>query len=372
MRAGIAAASAMGRIGVTVEAGPNQLMTVAKLRAVRLVHARLVEAFGLEPVKARVHAETSWRMMTRHDVHTNILRTTSAAFAAGIGGADSVTVLPFTAALGLPDAFARRVARSLQIILIEEAGLARVADPGAGSGAVEALTATLAEAAWEKFRAIEAEGGLVAALRSGSFQREIAKMRAARAEKIARRESALTGVSEFPALDHAAVAVLVPRSKGTRRQAPSLTERLEPLPPIRFAEPFEALRDRADALAGTGKTPTIFLVHVGAVADHADTVQAARNFFAIAGIRCIDGAGIDTPEAAADGFAKSGATAACIVGEAHTRRTLAALAVAALKAQGARRVYLVGGPAGGIEVDAVIGEGTDAVAVLNSLLDSFP
>jgi methylmalonyl-CoA mutase len=141
---------------------------------------------------------------------------------------------------------------------------------------------------------------------------------------------------------------------------------------MRFAEPFEALRDRADALGAKGTMPEVFLAHLGAVADHADAARAARNFFAIGGIRTVGGAGVDTPEAAADGFAKSGATAACIVGEAHTRRTLAALAVAALKAQGARRVYLVGGPAGGIEVDAVIGEGTDAVAVLNSLLDSFP
>ena len=369
--AGIPTASALGRIGITVEAGPNQLLTVAKLRAVRLLHARLVESFGLAAIKARVHAETSWRMMTRHDVHTNILRTTSAAFAAGIGGADSVTVLPFTVALGLPDAFARRVARNLQIILIEEVGLARVADPGAGSGAVEALTTTLAEAAWEKFRAIEAEGGLIAALRSGSFQRDIAKMCEARAKKIARRENPLTGVSEFPAVDDAPVAVLVPRSKSLQRRAPSFAEGLEPLPAMRFAEPFEALRDRADALAATGTMPNVFLVHLGAVADHADAARAARNFFAIGSIRCIDGAAGDTPEAAADDFAKSGATAACIVGGAHAPRTLAAPIAALLKARGARRVYLIGGAATGFEVDDVIGESADAVAVLNSLLDSL-
>jgi methylmalonyl-CoA mutase len=369
--AGVATASALGRIGVTVEAGPNQLMTLAKLRAVRLLHARLVEAFGLAPIKARVHAETSWRMMTRHDVHTNILRTTSAAFAAGIGGADSVTVLPFTAALGLPDAFARRVARNLQIILIEEAGLARVADPGAGSGAVEAMTATLAEAAWEKFRTIEAEGGLIAALRSGAFQGDIARMREARAGKIARRGNPLTGVSEFPALGDAAVAVLVPRAKSPQRPASSFAERLDRLPAMRFAEPFEVLRDRADALAAAGKIPTVFLAHLGAVADHADAALAARNFFAIGGIRCIDGAAVDTPEAAAGGFAKSGASAACIVGGGPVQRALAGPIAAALKARGARRVYLIGGEAAGIEADDVIGEETDAVAVLNGLLDSL-
>jgi methylmalonyl-CoA mutase len=369
--AGIATASALGRIGITVEAGPHQLLTVAKLRAARLLHARLVEAFGLAPMKARVHAETSWRMMTRHDVHTNILRATSAAFAAGIGGADSVTVLPFTVALGLPDAFARRVARNLQIILIEEAGLARVADPGAGSGAVETLTTRLAEDAWQKFRAIEAEGGLIAALRSGSFQRGIARMREARAEKIARRESPLTGVSEFPALDDGAVAVLARRSKNHRERGPFFAERIDPLPAMRFAEPFEALRDRAEALAETGTMPKVFLAHLGVVADHADAARAARNFFAIGGIRCIDGAAIDTPEAAADDFAKSGATAACIVGGSHTPPTLAVPIAAALKARGARRVFLMGEAAAGVEVDHVIGEGTDTVAVLNGYLDSL-
>jgi methylmalonyl-CoA mutase len=140
---------------------------------------------------------------------------------------------------------------------------------------------------------------------------------------------------------------------------------------MRFAEPFEALRDRADALAATGKMPKVFLVHLGAVADHADAARAARNFFAIGGIRCVDGAAVDTPEAAADDIAKSGATTACIVGGAHALRTLAAPIAAALKARGARRVYLIGGAATGFEVDDVIGESTDAVAVLNSLLDSL-
>jgi methylmalonyl-CoA mutase len=117
--------------------------------------------------------------------------------------------------------------------------------------------------------------------------------------------------------------------------------------------------------------PKVFLAHLGAVADHADAARAARNFFAIGGIRCIDGAAVDAPEAAADGFAKSGATAACIVGGAHALRTLAAPIAAALKARGARRVYLIGGAATGFEVDDVIGESADAVAVLNSLLDSL-
>jgi methylmalonyl-CoA mutase len=137
-------------------------------------------------------------MLSRLDPHTNILRTTAAVAAAGMGGADSVTALPFDAALGTDDPFARRIARNSQTILIEEAGLARVADPGAGSGAVEALTARLAEAAWEAFRKIEAEGGLLAAVIAGTVQRRIAAARDHRFERLRRNEIQIVGVNAFP------------------------------------------------------------------------------------------------------------------------------------------------------------------------------
>ncbi len=365
--AGLPTESALGRVGITVEASSNQLITVAKVRALRLLHARLVEAFGGAPKKARIHGETSWRMMTQRDVHTNILRTTSAAFAAAVGGADSIAVLPFTIAHGLPDDFARRIARNLQIILIEEVGLARVGDPGAGAGAVEDVTAKLAEAAWEKFRGIEAEGGLVAALRSGTFQRDIAKMRDRRAERIARREIAITGISEFAAHDETKVSVLAPRPKASE-QAPPTAERFDPLPAARLAEPFEALRDSADRLAAADKTPKVFLANLCAVADHANATQAAMNFFAVGGIRAVDGGGLSTPEAAAAAFAKSGAHIACIVGAPATLRTLGAATASALKAQGAARVYLMGGDAAGVDIDAVLGQGVNAVAVLGEVL----
>jgi methylmalonyl-CoA mutase len=168
IEAGIPPAMAAARVSIAVAAGAHTLLTIAKLRAARLIHARFVEALGQSPLPAKIHAETSWRMMTRRAPHLNILRTTCAALAAGIGGADSVAVLPFSAAVGLPDAFARRIARNSQIILLEESGMARVEDPAGGSGTVEAVTEALAQKAWEGFRAIEAEGGLLAALRSGS------------------------------------------------------------------------------------------------------------------------------------------------------------------------------------------------------------
>jgi methylmalonyl-CoA mutase len=179
-------------------ADADEFLTVAKFRALRRLWARVEAACGLDPVPLRLHAETAWRMTTRRDPWVNLLRTTMAVFSAGIGGADAVTALPHTAALGLPDAFARRLARNTQTILIEEANLGRVSDPAAGSGAFEALTDALCERAWTGFQEIEREGGLVESLRTGALQGRIAPVREARERAVATRQDPITGTSEFP------------------------------------------------------------------------------------------------------------------------------------------------------------------------------
>ena len=159
-------------------ADADQFLTLAKFRAVRRLWARVEEACGLAPEPVFVAAETAWRMMTRRDPWVNVLRTTMAVFAAGLGGADSIAVFPFTAALGLPDAFARRLARNTQLILLEESSLAKVADPAAGSGGIEDITDRLCEAAWALFQEIEATGGTAAALEAGLIQDKVAAVRA--------------------------------------------------------------------------------------------------------------------------------------------------------------------------------------------------
>ena len=197
-------------IGFRLAADADQFLTIAKFRALRLLWARIEEAAGLDPQPIRVHAETAWRMMSRRDPWVNLLRTTLAVFSAGVGGADSIAVLPLTQAIGLPDAFARRLARNTQLVLLEEANLARVGDPAAGSGGLEALTEELARAAWAKLQQFEARGGAYAALADGSFQAEVAATRAARDKALARRKDKLTGVSEFPDLSEKPVSVLAP------------------------------------------------------------------------------------------------------------------------------------------------------------------
>ncbi len=147
-------------IGATLAANQDMFLTLAKFRAIRLLWARVLEASGIAHQPLRLHGETSRRMMARLDPHTNILRSTAAVFGAGLGGADTFTVLPFSIAQGLPNAFARRMARNTQLILLEESQLWRVADPASGSGYVESLTHGLCEHAWAIFQGIEKSGKL--------------------------------------------------------------------------------------------------------------------------------------------------------------------------------------------------------------------
>ena len=188
----------MNAIGVSLAVDQNQLESIAKLRACRLMWNRLAEILDLPfwpPL--RIHAQTSWRMMTRRDPHSNLLRTTLAAFAAGVGGANSVAVLPFTQALGLPDALARRLARNTQLLLMEESHIDAVMDPSAGSGALEALTNTTCHAAWQAFQDIELAGGIVEALASGMVQDRIAQHRQSIAANVTDGTTAIIGTTIF-------------------------------------------------------------------------------------------------------------------------------------------------------------------------------
>ena len=133
----------------------EQFPTIAKLRAARRLWARVLELSEATERVQRQHVVTSRPMMSKYDPWVNMLRTTVAAFAAGVGGADAVTVLPFDSTLGVPDAFGRRIARNTSSLLISESHVARVADPAGGAYAVEKLTDDLARAAWELFGRLE-------------------------------------------------------------------------------------------------------------------------------------------------------------------------------------------------------------------------
>ena len=376
--AGHELAEARDRIAVLLTADADEFVTVAKLRAMRRLWARVEQACGLDPRPLRLHAETAWRMMTRRDPFVNILRTGMAAAAAGIGGADAVAVLPYTQALGLPDAFARRVARNSQIVLIEESNLARVADPAAGAGGFEALTAQLTDAAWAAFQAIEAEGGIVAALGAGTLQRRIAATREARARAVASRRQPLTGASEFPNLAERPAAVLavepVPAGPPPTSGAGAALI-CEALPSRRVAEPYEALRDASDAhLAASGRRPAVFLANLGAVAAFNARATFAANAFAAGGIEALTNDGFTEADALAAGFRASGATLACICSSDGIYAERAVEAARVLAEAGAGPIYLAGRPTDLAEplsaagVHAFLYVGCDLVALLDEAL----
>ena len=195
-------------IGFAVGIDQDQLIGMAKLRALRKLWARVQEACSIAPSIASLHAETSFRMMTAKDPETNILRTAIACFAAATGGADSISILPFTLAHGLPDAFARRVARNTQLVLGGESHVGFVADPGAGSGGVEALTEALCAAGWAEFQAIEAEGGIMVSLAEGRLQARIGAARRRRLEDYADGRRSIVGTTLFPAPTERPLATL--------------------------------------------------------------------------------------------------------------------------------------------------------------------
>src|SRR2546429_545912 len=206
--AGVAPEDAQSMLYVRLSADADPFLTMAKFRALRLLWARVEQACRLTPKPLFIAADTAWRMLTQRDPYVNMLRATMATFSAGLGGANAITVLPHTLALGLPDPFARRAARNTQLVLLEESNLAKVGDPAAGSGGIETLTRELCEAAWALFQETEKAGGMFASLEQNLIQQKVAATRKAREANIAKRRDVLTGASEFPNLHEADIAVL--------------------------------------------------------------------------------------------------------------------------------------------------------------------
>ncbi len=371
---GIALDAARGMIFFRLAADADQFLTIAKFRALRKLWARVEEACGLSPSPASVSAETAWRMMTKRDPWVNMLRAAMAAFAAGLGGANSITVLPFTAALGLPDRFARRMARNTQLILLEEANLARVSDPAAGAGAIEDLTAQLCRAAWIFFQQVEAMGGAAAALARGYIQDAVADACKAREAAVATRMAPLTGTSEFPELNDVPVAVLDVPPVDNPPLGPAAMM-FPALQRMRLAGPFEQLRNASDRrLAETGQRPKVFLATLGRLSDFSARATFARNFFAAGGIEAM------SPERFADhaemiaAFKSSGTKIACLCASDELYAREAAEAATALTAAGATHVYLAGRPkdrdgyqAAGVQ--SFIYTGCDALATLKAAHD---
>ena len=350
--AGLSVEQALGQLEFRYAATADQFLTIAKFRAARRLWSRVAEECGTTAGQ-RQHAVTSTAMMTARDPWVNLLRTTLACFAAGVGGADAVTVQPFDTRLGLPDDFARRIARNTQSLLVEEANVARVMDPAGGSWYVENLTEELAQTAWTWFTEIERAGGFVAALDGGLIADRIAGTWAKRRDSIAHRRDPITGVSEFPNLHE------------RRRVRPAPPARPGGgLPQVHYADPFESLRDRADARPAR---PKIFLATLGPVAAHTARATFAANLFQAGGIEMVTSGPATDPAEIAAAFTASGATVACLCSSDTLYAGHAEPVATALAEAGARKIWLAGKGAYDT-VDGYVFAGCDAVAVLETTL----
>jgi methylmalonyl-CoA mutase len=339
-REDIASAVAWPRLGVRLAADSDQFLTIAKFRAVRLLLARVAEVAGVSG-HPLVHAVTSWRMLGAREPTMNLVRATTAAFSAATGGADAITVL--SPMLDDPRLSAR-MARNVQLILQDESSLGRTADPGAGAGAVEDLTERMAAEAWGLFTRIESEGGLAAAIASGSIIAAVSAERDRRLDAVGRRRLPMVGINvnvdpdaPLPALPAAAQS-----SPGDLR-----------LRPVRLAEPLERLADAFGHVTAGESVPVIRLGK-GGDPDLADALAAvglkARSVRTAADIPSVPLACI----VVGDGGAESAAEAASSLRAADT-----ALIVAAGTAEDTIPDWC----------DAIVTPGCDLVAVFSGLLD---
>lgn len=362
--AGLDAADALRQISFRLVADDDQFMTIAKFRAARLLWARVAEVLG-DPDSGgvRLHAVTSLPMMTQRDPWVNMLRTTVAAFGAGVGGADTVRVLPFDVAIpggypGVRAGFSRRIARNTQLLLLEESHIGRVRDAAGGSWYVEDLTEALAGQAWSHFQQIEARGGFSAA--RDLLIEQIEEVRTRRAADVAHRRTSITGVNEFPNLAEPPLPLL---------DSPPNIER--------YASAFEALRNRSDAyLERTGFRPRMLLLPLGPLAENNIRATFATNLLASGGIETTNPGTVDATGVAG---VIAGTTAAVVCGtDARYAQELADVVVAARSA-GCERVYLAGpesavaaaladAPAGA-RPDGYLSAKVDAVVALSGLLD---
>ena len=357
--AGLDVPAAARLIEFRYAATPEQFPTIAKLRAARWLWARVLEASGVTDVPQRQHAVVSEALFSRRDPWVNMLRGTVAGFAAGVGGADAVTVPPFDAVLGASEPFSRRIARNTQNLLIEESHLARVIDPGGGSWYVEHLTDDLARVAWAFFQEIEGAGGALAALDSGLVNEKVAEVRAKRESDVARRRAPLTGVSEFPDLEEKPVE---------RAPLPEPVER-GGLPLYRPAEAYEAYRDRSDAaLEADGTRPTAFLATLGPLASYTARAGFARNLLAAGGVAAVEAGPTETVQDVVDAFGGVATPVVVLCSSDALYDERAADTAAALREAGASRILLAGKPKDEVPgVDGYLFAGCDALAVIDDV-----
>ena len=381
--AGLGIDEAFSAIAVSLAVTSDIFLSTAKLRAMRLLLAKVKAASGASNEPAHILAEMSWLDMTRLDPEVNMLRATAATVAAGLGDADALVLLPYSSTHGVATKAARRLALNTQIIAQEESHIGAVTDPTAGSFYVDSITSDLAQKAWDLLRRIEAKGGIAAALSDGMIDEMISAARAEEVTAIATGKREITGTTVFPNLDEKAPALMpaspaaspdadstgsldLPAAGGGEkftaiRQAlgqgatiPALAAALQPasenkalLADIakRITADIETLRAAADeATTQSGSRPAVFLANLGRPSDFTARATWARSYFETGGIKAITNNGFQDIAEMISAHKECGASIACLCSTDERYSQDAVAAAKALTDAGAKAVYLVARP----------------------------
>ena len=374
---GLSLQTAAAQIQFTFSANADIWLTIAKFRAARRVWASVLFACGVKNSSMQINAVSAVYAVTHKDPWINVLRGTSACFAAALGGADVITTLPHDLFIGSSGSFSRRIARNIQIVLMEESNLSKVSDPAAGSFAIEKLTNDLAEISANLFASLEGSGGIIANLRSGALAETIADIAEKRSVDIRKRKIGIIGISEFPNIHEKSIENTGGGKAEEPATLPPAGEQVTALPLRRAAAEFEALRIKSDdILRQNGARPKIALINMGAAADFTARAAFSKNLFEAGGIEAIAGAGFDSIEEAVAAYSSSETPLAVICGTDQCYGDVGVELTHALKKAGCTRLYLAGKPENvndltNAGIDESIYMGCDAIASLERAYEAL-
>lgn len=334
------------RISFSFAVGSNYFLEIAKLRAARLLWAKIVEQYHPESEKSMamyIHCTTSNFNKSLYDPHVNILRSTTEAMSAIIGGAQSLCITPFDAFYKDPDEFSGRIARNQQIILKEESYLEKVVDPAAGSYYIESLTDAIASAAWDLFRSVEAKGGMLEAIKQGFVQEEIGRQAEQLSKDIANRRLVVLGTNQYPDQNGMILDKIQESTEPAEEDAekPSTYQKLIIK---RLTDGFDEMRLATEIYVEAGnKRPEVFLFTYGNLAMRKARAMFSTNFFGCAGYQITDNPGFATVEEGVDAALKSGAEIIVICSSDEEYAEIGPAIAKAIKEKNSQKILILAG-----------------------------
>ncbi len=283
------------RIQFNTAIGGNYFLELAKIRAMRVLWAKVVNEYKpakAESAKTFIHSVTTEWNKTAFDPNANMLRTTTEAMSAVLGGTDSLTVLPFDSIFKKSSSFSNRIARNTQIILKEESYMDRIVDPAAGSYYIETLTSSIVAEAWKLFLKVDEKGGYLAALKEGFIQNEVETMANGKFANVSSRRDTVLGTNQYPNFKEQ-ILPNIEADVYSNAWNVAANQVVKPLKKQRMAQFIEELRLRTEK---SGKRPVVFMLTIGSLAMRLARSQFSCNFFGIAGFETIDNNGFKTSE----------------------------------------------------------------------------